>query len=63
MKKKYFTDDEKKAARKIEARKYYDKFRKTPITDEEKERLKKERFEKRKEYLKTYYIENKVKIR
>lgn len=62
MKKKYFTEEEKKAARKIESRKYYDKIRKPPLTEEEIERLKEEKIKRRKEYEKEYYKKNKEKI-
>jgi len=62
MKKKYFTEEEKKVARKIESRKYYDKIRKKPLTEEEIERLKEEKIKKRKEYEKEYYKKNKEKI-
>ena len=62
MRKKYFTEEEKKNARKIESKKYYDKKRKIPLSEEEKERLKQERLEKRKEYEKEYYKKNKQKI-
>lgn len=62
MRKKYFTEEERKEARKIEAKKYYDKIRKKPLTEEEKEIIKKERIEKRKQYEKEYYKKNRVKI-
>lgn len=62
MKKKYFTEEQRKAARKIEARKYYEKIRKPPLTNEEIEKLKEERNKKRKEYLKEYYLKNKEQI-
>ncbi len=62
MKKKYFTEEEKKAARKLEAKKYYDKFRKKPLTNEEKEVLKLQQIEKRKQYEKDYYLKNKEKF-
>lgn len=62
MKKKYFTEEEKKEARRIEAKKYYDKKRKNPLSDEEKEKIKLERLKKRKSYLKEYYQKNKAKI-
>jgi len=62
MKKKYFTEEEKKAARKLEAKKYYDKFRKIPLTEEEKEKKRLEQVEKRKQYEKDYYQKNKEKI-
>jgi len=63
MKKKYFTEEEKKNARKLESKKYYAKIKKTPLSDEEKEKLKKEREQKRAEYIKEYYIKNKEKIK
>jgi membrane-associated HD superfamily phosphohydrolase len=62
MKKKYFTDEEKKEARRLEAKKYYDKKRKKPLSDEEKEKIKSKRLEKRKSYEKEYYQKNKAKI-
>ena len=62
MKKKYFTEEEKRNARKLEAKKYYDKKRKKPLTDVEIEKLKKEKTLKRKEYEKEYYQKNKNKI-
>lgn len=62
MKKKYFTEEEKRNARKLEAKKYYDKKRKNPLTDVEIEKLKKEKTLKRKEYEKEYYQKNKNKI-
>lgn len=62
MKKKYFTNEEKKLARKLEAKKYYDKFRKIPLTEEEKKTLKQEKKENKKLYLKEYYKKNKEKI-
>ena len=62
MKKKYFTEEEKRNARKLEAKKYYDKKRKKPLTDVEIEKLKKEKILKRKEYEKEYYQKNKNKI-
>lgn len=63
MKKKYFTEEEKKAARKLEAKKYYDKIKKPSLSDEEKEKLAIERKEKREIYIKTYYEKNKEKIK
>jgi hypothetical protein len=62
MKKKYFTEEEKRNARKLEAKKYYDKKRKKPLTDDEIEKLKIEKTLKRKEYEKEYYQKNKIKI-
>jgi len=62
MKKKYFTEEEKKAARKLETKKYYDKFRKKPLTENEKEKKKLEQIEKRKKYEKEYYQKNRKKI-
>lgn len=62
MRKKYFTEEQKKEARKLEAKKYYDKKRKLPLTDEEKEKLKIQREQKRKQYEKEYYKKNKDKI-
>ena len=62
MKKKYFTEEEKREARKLEAKRYYDKFRKKPLSDEEKELIKKDKKEKRKEYEKQYYKNNREKI-
>ena len=62
MRKKYFTDEEKKEARKLESKKYYDKFRKIPLTDEEKEIIKEARKKKRAEYFKEYYKNNKEKV-
>ena len=62
MKKKYFTEEEKRNARKLEAKKYYDKKRKKPLTDDEIEKLKIEKALKRKEYEKEYYQKNKIKI-
>ena len=62
MKKKYFTEEEKKEARKIESKKYYNKIKKVPLSDEEKKRLKEEREEKRKIYIKEYYQKNKEKV-
>jgi hypothetical protein len=62
MKKKYFTDEDKKASRKLEAKKYYDKFRKKPLNEEEKEKKRLEKIEKRKQYEKEYYQKNKEKI-
>ena len=62
MKKKYFTEEEKREARKLEAKRYYDKFRKKPLSDEEKELIKKNKKEKRKEYEKEYYKNNREKI-
>jgi hypothetical protein len=62
MKKKYFTEEDKKTARKLEAKKYYDKIKKLTLSDEEKEILKKERIEKREKYIREYYIKNKEKI-
>ena len=62
MKKKYFTEEEKRNARKLEAKKYYNKKRKNPLTDVEIEKLKKEKTLKRKEYEKEYYQKNKNKI-
>ena len=62
MIKKYFTEEEKKAARKIEAKKYYDKIKKKPISEGEKARVKAEREKKREDYIKNYYLENKEKI-
>lgn len=62
MKKKYFTEEEKKEARKLESKKYYDKIKKKPLSDSEKEVLKKEKEKKRIEYLKEYYKKNKEKI-
>ncbi len=62
MKKKYFTEEEKKEARKIEAKKYYDKIKKPSLSDEEKEIIKKDKFDKRKQYVKEYYLKNKNKI-
>jgi hypothetical protein len=62
MKKKYFTEEEKKAARKLESKKYYNKFRKQTLTKEEKENKKLEQKEKRKKYEKEYYQKNKEKI-
>lgn len=53
---------EKKNARKIEAKKYYAKIKKQPLSDEEKEILKKQKEEKRKDYVKEYYQKNKSKI-
>lgn len=63
MKKKYFTEEEKKAARKIEAKKYYDKIKKPSLSDEEKEKIKLEQQEARKQYVKEYYQKNKDKIK
>ncbi len=62
MRKKYFTEEDKKNARKIESKKYYDKIKKKPLTDTEKAILKKESKEKRVKYIKEYYIKNKEKI-
>ena len=62
MKKKYFTDEARKEARRLEAKKYYNKIRKKPLTDEEKETIRKERIKKRKQYEKEYYTKNKAKI-
>jgi len=62
MKKKYFTKEEKQAARKIESKKYYDKIKKPPLTNEEKESLKIKSKEKREKYVKEYYLKNKEKI-
>jgi hypothetical protein len=62
MKKKYFTEEEKKEARKLEAKKYYEKNKKQSLSDEEKQRLKKEQKEKRDKYVKEYYKKNKEKI-
>lgn len=62
MKKKYFTEEEKKEARRLEAKRYYDKKRKEPLSEEEKLKLKEERELKRKEYEKEYYQKNKEKI-
>lgn len=62
MKKKYFTEEEKKEARRLEAKKYYDKIKKTPLTDEEKEIIKQEKNKKREEYVKEYYQKNKEKM-
>lgn len=62
MKKKYFTEEDKKNARKLEAKKYYDKKRKKPLTHDELEQLKLEQKIKRKKYEKGYYEKNKVKI-
>lgn len=62
MKKKYFTDEDKKNARKIEAKKYYDKIKKPSLSNEEKEIIKKDKIEKRKQYVKEYYLKNKDKI-
>jgi hypothetical protein len=62
MKKKYFTEEDKKNARKLEAKKYYDKKRKKPLSHDELEQLKLEQKIKRKKYEKDYYEKNKVKI-
>lgn len=62
MRKKYFTEEEKKNARKLESKKYYDKIRKTPLTVEEKESVRLEKLNKRKIYEKEYYLKNKDKI-
>ena len=62
MKKKYFTEEEKRNARKLEAKKYYDKKRKNPLSDDEIEKFKLEKILKRKEYEKKYYQKNKNKI-
>jgi len=62
MKKKYFTEEEKWEARKLEAKRYYDKKRKVPLTEEENKTLKEVQKEKHKVYLKTYYQKNRVKI-
>lgn len=58
MRKKYFTEEEKKEARKLEARKYYDRFRKIPLSEEEKKLKKEESKVKRKAYAKEYYNKN-----
>ena len=57
MKKKYFTEEDKKNARKIESKKYYDKKRKIPLSDDELELLELERKAKRKEYEKSLLFE------
>lgn len=62
MKKKYFTEEEKKEARRLEAKKYYEKIKKPSLTEEEKEIIKQKRKEKREEYVKGYYQKNKEKI-
>jgi len=62
MKKKYFTEEEKKEARKLEGKRYYDKIKKPPLSDEEKECNKAISITKRKKYEKEYYLKNKEKI-
>ena len=62
MRKKYFTEEEKKEARRLEAKRYYEKIKKPLLSDEEKEVLKQERLEKRKKYIKEYYLKNKEDI-
>ena len=62
MRKKYFTEDEKREARKLEAKRYYEKIKKPKISNEEKEVLKILSDEKRKKYIKEYYQKNKEKI-
>jgi len=62
MKKKYFTEEEKKEARKLESKKYYQKIKKQPLSDAEKWIIKQERLAKREKYIKEYYINNKDKI-
>ena len=62
MRKKYFTDTEKREARKLEAKRYYERIKKPKISDAQKKALKKLTDEKRKKYLKEYYQRNKEKI-
>lgn len=62
MEKKYFTKEEKRLAKNLKQKKYYDNIKKQPLSLEEKELIKKERKDKREKYLKEYYIKNKEKI-
>lgn len=63
MRKKYFTDEEKKEAHRLEGKRYYDTKRKPKLSEQEKEVRKLEQKLKRKIKLSEYYLSHKEKYK
>ncbi len=61
MKKKFFTIEEKRIGKNLQQQKYYNKIKKPKPTYEELMKIKEEKLEKRKKYVKNYYLNNKEK--